>query len=385
MRILSSWPVVARRAVLYGLIGGVIFLGLNLVGWVAFLTYKNQMRITVSEAADPAGLLSEKKAYYLAHRDEYSALFLGDSRTLCGIHPDLIDPVWGRHSYNLSHWATWMPAQYALISDIAPSIPKDTIVVWSIGHQNFAGSPIPPVYPPGWTRIIPMAVMGVDIKELLAAQLAFTPPLALVGRNEQFFEKITQLLGAPLWHNASAAASETKVDAGIARMKDMTADPLTSYLEPWRDDQGRLASIAQFKTNGAMLRTELMSSFYRDKQKADRAAGNAASAVDFVADDTQMKLFRDILDTFKAQGLSVIINELEETPYRYRDPSDRMAFRQWMRTQIKPIVEEYGFKYVHTDEARLTDADYFDFNHLNAVGVRKHNAVLARKLKGVTR
>lgn len=373
----------ARRVINYLVIFLIVFGSLNMLGWWGYLTYKNQMQPTMTIAPNPAGLLIEKVAYYKTHTGDYNALLLGDSRTLCGMHPDYIDPLWGKRSYNLSHWATWLPAQYALISDVAPIIPKDTVVVWSIGYQNFIRSPIRAVYPPGWARIIPMTLDGQSASELIAAQMAFTPVTALMGRRQEFLDQVTQFLDKPVRAakagpvSSSSESSLLKTDPVLEKVRE---NPLTAYTESWLDEHGALASIAQYKTNGAMTRIERIPAFYREKQREDEAGGSAV-AEGFAADESLMRMFEKTLDMLQAQGLRVVISELEEAPYRYKSDTERKKFRDWMRTHIKPAVEKRGFIYIHADEVNLTNADYFDFNHLNETGAKRHNAVLARKLR----
>ncbi len=392
LRLIPSGSV-ARRAFAYIVIFSAVFFALNILTWKAYITYKNYKQGVSVAALNPAGVLVEKAAYYKERGAQYNAVFFGDSRTLCGMHPDVIDPLWGRKSYNLSHWATWMPSQYALISDMAPFIPKDTVVVWSVGHQNFTRSSVHTVYPPGWARGARMAFMGLNPGELLSAQLSFTNYLSLIGWSDEYFFKITEYMAMPLWTRANAAPSASSAapvssapaDPGVQKMKRIESDPQTSFAEPWFDDSGKIASVAQYKLNGAMLRTEIIPSFYRAKQAEQRQGGKMATLEGFGAGEAEMILFRDILGVFKKYGLTVVVHEFEEAPYIYQTPAEQGKYREWMRTHVKPVVEEYGFKYIHADEAQLTDADYFDYNHLNDRGVRKHNAVLARKLKALER
>lgn len=75
--------------------------------------------------------------HYRRHRDDYDVIFVGDSRTYCGISPTELDPLLGMRSFNVSTLAHWFPTQFASFQDLLPYVPQDTVVVWSIGHQNF--------------------------------------------------------------------------------------------------------------------------------------------------------------------------------------------------------------------------------------------------------
>jgi hypothetical protein len=372
----------ARRAVPLVAITLAVFALLNVAGWFAYLTYKNHFHPTIAFSANAAGPLPEKKAYYLAQRNNYNALFLGDSRTLCGMHPDFIDPIWHRRSYNLAHWATWMPMQYALISDIAAAIPPDTIVVWSLGHENFRKQVIRAVYPIGWHRIPDMILQGYPAGELITAQLAFTPATALVGRSSEFFDHVHALMGKEvirlLAENKNVSA---EVSTGAREpLDEIGARPLTAYVEPWRDDQGRLVSVAQYKINGAMARIETVPEFYRAKQTHDDSF-SGFNVQQFTADSASMASFVAILEIFKAAGIRLIVNEIEEAPYMYENAGARQAYRDWMRAHIRPVVEEYGFTYIGGNAAHLNNKDYFDYNHLNEHGARAYDAAVGRALK----
>jgi len=272
--------------------------------------------------------------------------------------------------------------QYALISDIVSQIPKDTVVVWSLGHENFRKQVIRAVYPPGWKRIPQMAAWGYPLGELISAQLAFTPVTALIGRRTEFFDHLNgileKVLVKPVIVSEQADTFEPK------KIKDSVDDvqeqPLTAYVEPWRDDDGRLVSIAQYKTNGAMARIEIDPAFYRAKQHHTKEfRGFNADA--FRMDQASMDTFIAALRKFKAAGVTLVVNEIEESPYMYENAMQREAYRRWMRENIKPRVEEYGFSYIQGPAKALGDADYFDYNHLNENGARRFGRGVGRALK----
>jgi hypothetical protein len=85
-----------------------------------------------------AAPLPSRVKHYLQDPNAYSVIFLGDSRTYCAIHPELIERyVNTMHGLNLSNFAHWLPTQYSMVRDIVDSIPNDAVVVWSIGHGLF--------------------------------------------------------------------------------------------------------------------------------------------------------------------------------------------------------------------------------------------------------
>ena len=161
---------------------------------------------------------------------------------------------------------------------------------------------------------------------------------------------------------------------------DVQEQPLTAYVEPWRDDDGRLVSIAQYKTNGAMARIEIDSAFYRAKQHHTEEF-RGFNADSFRMDQASMDTFIAALRKFKAAGVTLVVNEIEESPYMYENAMQREAYRRWMRENIKPRVEEYGFTYIQGPAKALSDADYFDYNHLNENGARRFGRGVGRALK----
>lgn len=370
------FPLLTRRIFSYIAIFTAVFAVLNAAGWLAYLTYKNHGQPTLAYAANPAGPLPEKKAYYIEHRDDYDALFLGDSRTLCGMHPDFIDPAWGRTSYNLSHWATWMPTQYALIHDVVESIPPGTVVVWSVGHKNFERQELKAVYPFRWRDIPFLARAGYPVGELLNVQLSFSPLSALVGRRIEFFEKIQAWMATPLVSPAMAVPTDTSAPA-------RPQEQGVAYIEPWHDDKGRLVSEGLYKTNGAMARREIIPSYYRAIQARRESENRSIEHLNY--NPAAMAVFRRALDEFRRAGVNVIINEMEEAPYTYKDEATRRAYRDSFRAHIAPVIKEYGFTFVTSDGIAPRNDDYFDYNHLNEAGAKRYDAALARKLKDAAR
>src|ERR1017187_3834383 len=147
------------------------------------LAYNSAFEYSRRSQPSAAGTLDVKVPYYLAHTGEYGISFMGDSRTLTDIHPALLEatPGWPRalKSFNLGHWAHWLPTQYALFHNIADHIPPGTIVVWSIGHRNFEMQQLKAAWPVGWQGIPLMLRLGYDPADVISNQFAFTPALAL--------------------------------------------------------------------------------------------------------------------------------------------------------------------------------------------------------------
>ena len=119
--------------------------------------------------------LSSEKLFYKAihfteNIEKYDAVFLGDSKSFCAMHPEKIDKILGLKSYNLSHWSNWFPTQYALTNDLINILPDGFTVIWSIGHINFDDNNIRPIYPIGTSRVLELVGLGYSIQELLMTE-----------------------------------------------------------------------------------------------------------------------------------------------------------------------------------------------------------------------
>ena len=316
------------------------------------------------------GSLVQKTAYYQQDPSRFDSLFLGDSRTFCDLHPERLDPLLGTRSYNLATWTNWFPTQYAQFSDLVAHIPRGTVVVWSIGYLNFVDAAIRPAYPIGWQRIPTMRRFGFEIGEL-AENLAewtpgsnvFTLRSALISLLETRLQTPLITLGQP--RDARMAASESP---GEAVHRSLSRDPLTGSLEIYHDD-GDIVSIAASLRNGAYSRHEVRPEFYRQRQKRNAVADRPPSP-------RLRALFAAILDLFHSHGVKLIVNVLGEAPYVHDGPA-REAQAAFLNGPIRREVEARGYPLISAALETLTDADYFDYNHLNIVGVGRYSALLA--------
>ncbi len=392
---------------------------------------------------DVAGRLPQKLAYYQQHASEFDLVFIGDSRTFCGIHPMLIDPLLGSRSLNLSSFANWFPTQYPLVQDLIPILAPGTTVVWSIGHQNLfpVGGPIHDVYPVGVKNVARYLRWGYDWR-VLAPNLINAHPLSMfigmldrrvISEKNRTVVSIEQALQRKL-SGTSRAATPTVTTApasgsGVSNAPQavpavnprpsspvpglppatLLTGPLASQKQALTDyyrtqsvvsrvqvfdDGGRLTSVALSANRGGHIRIELDPDYYRKIQQDDwqRRYGRFAPLdtgwADGIALPTEMAAeyvatFEATLDAFQQAGVDLIINEIEEAPYTYGHPHLRQRWRNWMREYVEPMVQQRGFTYVRADLDGLTDADYFDYNHLNSVGIIKYAPRLADALRPV--
>ena len=98
------------------------------------------------DAVEGSQTLRHRVMDYAANPDRYDLVFIGDSRTYCGIHPEYLDPLLGTRSVNIANFAHWFPTQFAMERDLGASL-RGRTVVWTVGHQNFTPINLQPVYP----------------------------------------------------------------------------------------------------------------------------------------------------------------------------------------------------------------------------------------------
>ncbi len=334
---------------------------------------------------DPAGTLVQKMKAYSADPSRYDLVFLGDSRTYCAMHPDRLDPLLGIRSINLAHWAHWFPTQYAQFLDLTADLPAGTVVVWSIGHQNFR--PVHPQvhasYPVGLFRLPRYVKMGYPPGRFRENLLFFQPATTILGWMPQLRQRLDSTLEKPVLGAGRAGGGGGRSPELRARIAALRSAPLTAKLEILTEDR-KVTSLAVTKTNGAYERIEIDHAFFRRKQEENAAEIRSKRRSGPESTDPAPEYwntFLAILDLCRDRGVDLIVNEIEEAPYVYLDPGRKERWRRFMRETVAPEVRRRGFPYVRVDFDRLTDEDYFDFNHLNHRGILAYSPLLAEQLK----
>lgn len=340
------------------------------------------------DAPNPIGFGRARTAYYQADPRRFDMLFLGDSRTYCGIHADLIDKLTGRRSINLSAFAHWLPAQYAQLRDIVGDIPSGTIVVLSVGHQNFDPSSIQRSYPISLANAARLVAMGVS-PMALADNVAWAHrPQRLTAERGALRDRVLAFAGL---REAPAPVAAIPGQANIAAVPDALAGEAAALLGEWRGkpgvadaqvtiDEGRITSVAIIRTGGSYYRVETDPAYFRARQtpvKTDPA--NFA----WTPDPVRLRIFEAMLDLLHERGIATIVNEMAEAPHIYGSDAMRAKYRDAMDRYIRPRAAARGFPYTRVDFDRLTDDDYFDYNHLNSRGIERFTPMLAEKLRGL--
>lgn len=389
-------PQTLRRAVLaYGLL-------LCLPALVAFLAVgaRTAPKTVAALGADRA--LTERVAAYLEDQRSYSVIFIGDSRTYCNIHPELIEPlVPGMRGLNLSNFANWLPTQLGLVRDIAGRIPPETTVVWSLGHQNFSG------LGSGTLAIQRIYPIGIADAARLAWWNSLSMPRGLVDNlyyfhwylhgfvtAREYHGALDRILKRQLFANLRLADAAMAAAPGAANASDLAHAAGALEREAVADpnivqatatvDGGRITSIIRYYRRGGHHRTEIDAGYFRTKQAefpvTHRSDAEAAAFEPAPPAPMEWAAFITILDILAANKVRLVVNEVEEAPYVYGHPLVRSKWRQMMRERVQPEIERRGFAYIRTDLDRLSDADYFDYNHMNSSGIEKYTPMLAQRL-----
>ena len=355
----------------------------------------------------------QKAEYYRRHADRFDLVFLGDSRTYCGLHPSDIDPLLGTRSYNLSMFAHWLPTQYPAIQDLVADIPPGTTVVWSIGSGNLApvgaDRKVRDAYPIGLANVPRYSKWGYrwsDVNEnvvrfatnnwpsrLLAKFTAWTQtPTRRVSKDGGKFglesPSRTQPSSSLLTRRVGVENASNAVDAELDDLlRKFRADASVSTLEILRDSvSNNVTSLAVVSLDGAYRRHELDRPYFRRQQAAHAAelrdqVASSNGVTSYEPDAAYWQTFLAILELFRQREVRVIVNEIPEAPYVYRHSVAKRAEREFLRREVRREVEAHGFTWVSPDTSVLQDEDYFDYNHLNSQGVARYSALMADALR----
>jgi hypothetical protein len=382
---LNELRLTRQRALIYIVIIVFVYLGVS-TGYY----YVSEVKWTKVGLDGP---LDHKLRYYQDHAHEYDVVFIGDSRTYCDIHPDLFDAYRGTHSVNLSRFAHWFPTQYPFVKDLIPQLAPGTSVVWAVGHQNFfpVEGETSDVYPISSGDMLSYLEWGFSWSRMFKNFAEFNPFFRLYVDRGKIRKKLLDLSDKPIWfftgmripspipkiqETIEALYLRLSNDPGVARVEVLT-------------DRDRITSVVLYKRSGSYYRMELDYEYFRTKQTqlllemGGKLSDEAARAwpMPAVPDESYWKLFVHMLEMFKRAGTRLIVVELEEAPFAYRNLFIREQYRTFMWRTVRPAVESYGFYYVRLPLDQLDDTDYFDFNHLNSRGIEKFTPLLSQALK----
>lgn len=347
-------------------------------------------------SAGTRGLI-DRLAWYKSHTSDYNLVFVGDSRTYCDIHPELLDPLLHTSSLNLGLFAHWYLTQLPFVQDFAPMVPSGKTVVWSIGHQNFVPSTgVHRTYPVGFWNAGRYIVHGLPTTGLLDNLLYYNPALYFLTTRADLRSTYINFLNRPLDLGALSFVRQTRGEAAsLAPSPNLTKpesalenqarvlqqkwekDPRVEYVN-LNKDENRITSLTVYFKRGSYYRIELDHEYFREKQgEFGSYSPNSVPQ----ADPGYLYIFNEILKTFKRNDVHLVVNEVEEAPFVYGSIAERQVFRKFMHDVVESTVHRYGFPYVRVDFDEFTNSDYFDWDHLNSQGVAKFTPMLADQIR----
>jgi hypothetical protein len=358
----------------------------------------------------PSGTVgvTDRLPWYLKHRKDFDLVFLGDSRTYCGIHPGLIDPQLHTRGISLGQFSDWLPTQWPMIQDIAPLIPPGTTVVWSIGEANFGKViSVQRIYPIGWARALQLRAWGLDAPGLADNALFYSPATCLLTDRARARTLVFKFVSDPKeflsmcafdfylhWWTPHDPEPRPIPQTADRRAKgpfefawapgQWTMDPRIDYSNLVRSEDGSVNSAVLFTKRGGYYRIELIPSFFRGKQREtyQPISDSKAAVIPLLwPDPTYWRLFNEILAIFKRYHINLIVNEMDQAPFVFGNPILQQRNEIQMRTMVATQVEKFGFRYIHVDFDKLTNEDYFDYNHLNSRGIAKFTPMLVEQLR----
>ena len=335
--------------------------------------------------------------YYKKNANQYNLIFLGDSRTYTGIQPKLIDQRLKTTSLNIATFANWIPTQYPQIEEIISSIPKETIVVWSIGYNNFhrvadwrwAHNS---VYFIGLHNIAYYIKIGFPVRVIIN-HLWKTSSLkeGLTWVKQGYFYEFSTSLKQNKFSEKTTTKALKKtnpyaknyiIDGKKMSLYQIEAslekDPFTSKFTEVVDGSD-ITSLVVHTKRGNYVRIELLPDYFREKQ-LEWWNKNRRPKEAYKPEDCYWKLFVAILDLFQKNNIKLIVNEIEEAPFHYNEKGFYTEGQAFSNEKVRPYVESRGIPYIRADFSQLDDSDYFDYNHLNSKGGHKYAELLSNKL-----
>ncbi len=348
---------------------------------------------TKDRRADPAGSPAQKAAYYAEHCNQFDLLWVGDSRAYCGLHPRQLDPLLGTCSLNMASFAHWLPTQYPAFQELVPTIRPGTKVVWSVGVGSFhpAGNgSIQNSYPVGLSNVPRYLNWGYSWEEI-------EPNVRYFATNDwpgRMLAKLNTIQQRPCWQAGGRALEATAPDGTTSRDKIELLQRLLakSATEAWvatvevirAPDSKAVTSIAIITDRGAYCRYEIDPAFFRRQQQdAARELRNQPRTDNarVVPNQAYWSTFVAMLELFRRHQVDLIVNEIPEAPFVYENSRWAVAYREFLRQEVRSVVEEFGFTWISADVRQLSDDDFFDQNHLNSQGIEKYAQSLASVLK----
>jgi len=374
--------------------------GLSLASWLATPVFLRPRAYSIP---------SSKVTTYLAARNGYRLLFVGDSRTYTDIQPRVIDPITARPSYNLASFGLWMPVQYLEFRDVFKNVPKDTVIIWSLSHHNFVPIGdrwwIPGQYAFGIADLAEYILDGYPVKRAIQEyeESPYSPVDIIVKGRKKFLASLEQVVLRRHVHAISpgkglptdrisgdddkfailpvAVPSRAELNSAAAAkiLERLKRDTRVTSMSPVAKD-GITNSIETTRADGGYDRIVIDREFFQEQQsKLWPPHTGTAGVCQFEANQVYMKTFNKILDLVSRYRLHMIVNYIEDAPGSWPSDSERRCAKQFMLNRIVPILKKRGMGFVDPDfypHVQYSNDLYFDNSHLTSEGAAIYSRLL---------
>ncbi len=348
-----------------------------LLGWAAIILFSSLVigdRISTRPDALPLKLRN-----YAKQAEQYDLIFIGDSRTYCGFHPEIIDPLLGSNSINLATWANWLPTQYLFVKDLIPQIPPGTTVVWTIGKSNLSSDSFRDRYPLSFEDVVLFYNLDLPLSDIQTAWLSHNPVFTFLLKRKAIYNRIVSLANRalPTIPGFAYVQSPRAEVASEQQSSVVTTHPPESVLnvlvKETLYDSGNPTSIGYTTKEGGYCRYELDRDFFKSKEKSRQFTTEEIAAFKPNRVSPSMDyLLKESLKQFHEAGIKLVLNVIEDSPYNYgRSPVIREQWKQHLLQYLRQQAAPYSFPVLDVDQSEILDDDYFDHNHLNFRGIKK--------------
>ena len=390
---------------------------------LSFVLLRTSLPIYYANQSDTASLLStpvEKERWFKLHGRECNLIFVGDSRTWNGIHPDIMDNLLGTHSVNMAAPAHWLPTQYPYYQDLVKNIAPGATVILSVGNINFKKGTIQNGYPIQLKNVPLYLQWGFSLDEIGSNLIHFNPFTQLIDLRGKLHQDLNDFFESPICKipssncrydrdsiagrepsNQKASLTESSsapesADEGLLPSRS-TKEDLKSrekvleahYLAlphiaavTFPEEESAIRSVVLMRDRGSYYRVVLEPEFFRRKQQEyHKGVQEPVSNWKFEDSPAYWHNFQAIVQLFKQNNIKLVVNEVQEAPCAFYDRRHHDLCESYMKGKVASYVRSMGFPYISVDFSKFTDNDYFDYDHFHAVGSERYDRALAEQLR----
>ncbi|MEW6714540.1 MAG: hypothetical protein AB1306_05570 [Nitrospirota bacterium] len=347
-----------------------------------------------------------KLDYLKAHVGENDLIIWGDSRAYIGVDPAIVSQVTGLRVFNYASMAHWFPTQYPQLKRMQPYL-KNKTVIWVIGHINFESTHKRPEgindnFYLDLDDFFEYLSIGFKLKDITNnLLLSFMPDDFLlfkansVKKRFSDFQKRSVRTQGLVSLTQDKQILETQIQNAEPSLPTDLASPMRNLDEALKEAQEYYPDMFRYDTvdgsdadnvlvsilrkNGQNPHIELNHEYLRAQQEK-HAKEEMLTERRMTPNQVMEELFKRMLELFKSSQLKqLIVVEYRDTPYHYLDSGFKSSVSTYM-DNIRNQVESSGFIYLAPDMSIYTDADYFDYNHLNSTASRQFSFLLSHRL-----